>query len=201
MPTSTYSSGHHLVNRYRIDELLGVGKTAEVYVAQDLSLQRTVVVKVLLPRLAEHEDVRRAFRDRIIRAATLSHPHLARVYDGGQEGGAIFMITEYLTGGSLEDVLASGRRLSVDDGARLAIGVDIERRQQRDLAVLVEREGPAHREGREVAMCDLQRGPVRGTLLQAAAHAQDGDHGALTLSTRTGPPAPSRRARTTFGVT
>ena len=119
MATSTFSSGHHLVNRYRIDELLGVGHTAEVYVAQDLSLQRTVVVKVLLPRLAEHEDVRRNFRDRIIRAATLSHPHLARVYDGGQEAGAIFMITEYLTGGSLEDVLASGRRLSVDDGARL----------------------------------------------------------------------------------
>ena len=119
MATSTFSSGHHLVNRYRIDELLGVGHTAEVYVAQDFSLQRTVVVKVLLPRLAEHEDVRRNFRDRIIRAATLSHPHLARVYDGGQEAGAIFMITEYLTGGSLEDVLASGRRLSVDDGARL----------------------------------------------------------------------------------
>ncbi len=119
MPPSTFSSGHHLVNRYRIDELLGVGQTAEVYVAQDLSLQRTVVVKVLLPRLAEHEDVRRAFRDRIVRAATLSHPHLARVYDGGQEGGAIFMITEFLTGGSLEDILASGRRLSVDDGARL----------------------------------------------------------------------------------
>ena len=119
MPTSTFTPGHHLVNRYRIEELLGVGQTAEVYLAQDLSLQRTVVVKVLLPRLAQHEDVRRAFRDRIVRAATLSHPHLARVYDGGQEAGAIFMICEYLSGGSLEDVLASGRRLSVDDGARL----------------------------------------------------------------------------------
>lgn len=119
MPTSTFTPGHHLVNRYRIEELLGVGQTAEVYLAQDLSLQRTVVVKVLLPSLAQHEDVRRAFRDRIVRAATLSHPHLARVYDGGQEAGAIFMISEYLSGGSLEDVLASGRRLSVDDGARL----------------------------------------------------------------------------------
>jgi serine/threonine-protein kinase len=119
MPPSTYAPGHHLVSRYRIQELLGVGQTAEVYLAQDLSLQRTVVVKVLLPALAEHEEIRRAFRDRIVRAATLSHPHLARVYDGGQEAGAIFMITEYLDGGSLEDVLASGRTLSVDDGARL----------------------------------------------------------------------------------
>ncbi len=119
MPPPTFASGHLLVNRYRIGELLGVGQTAEVYLAEDTSLQRSVVVKVLLPRLAGHEDVRRAFRDRIVRAATLSHPHLARVYDGGQESGSIFMICEYLSGGSLEQVLASGRTLSVDDGARL----------------------------------------------------------------------------------
>ena len=119
MAPSTFAPGHLLVNRYRIQELLGVGQTAEVYLAEDVSLQRSVVVKVLLPRLAGHEDVRRAFRDRIIQAATLSHPHLARVYDGGQESGSIFMISEYLSGGSLEKVLASGRRLSVDDGARL----------------------------------------------------------------------------------
>jgi serine/threonine protein kinase len=119
MPPPTFASGHLLVNRYRIAELLGVGQTAEVYLAEDTSLSRSVVVKVLLPRLAGYEDVRRAFRERIIRAATLSHPHLARVFDGGQESGSIFMICEYLSGGSLEEVLASGRTLDVDDGARL----------------------------------------------------------------------------------
>ena len=115
----TFSPDHLLAGRYRIVHLLGVGQTAEVYEAEDLSLQRHVVVKVLLADLAAHESVRRAFRDRIIRASTLSHPHLARVFDGGQESGAIFMISEYLSGGSLDDVLAAGRRFSVDDGARL----------------------------------------------------------------------------------
>jgi serine/threonine-protein kinase len=119
MPPPTFANGHLLVNRYRIQELLGVGDTAEVYLADDQALQRPVVVKVLLPRLAGHEDVRREFRERIITAATLSHSHLARVFDGGQESGSIFMICEYLSGGSLEDVLSSGRTLSVDDGARL----------------------------------------------------------------------------------
>lgn len=114
-----FSPDHLLAGRYRIVHLLGVGQTAEVYEAEDLSLQRRVVVKVLLADLAAHESVRRAFRDRIIRASTLSHPHLARVFDGGQESGAIFMISEYLSGGSLDDVLAAGRRFSVDDGARL----------------------------------------------------------------------------------
>ena len=115
----TFSPDYTLAGRYRIRELLGVGQTAEVYVAEDLSLHRRVAVKVLLADLAAHEEIRRAFRDHIIRAATLSHPHLARVFDGGQESGAIFMISEYLSGGSLEDVLSAGRRFSIDDGARL----------------------------------------------------------------------------------
>jgi len=116
---STFPPGHVLAERYRILDLLGVGQTAEVYLAEDLSLQRKVVVKVLLADLAAHEEVRRAFRDHIIRASTLSHSHLARVFDGGQESGAIFMISEHLSGGSFEDVLRAGRQLSVDESARL----------------------------------------------------------------------------------
>lgn len=119
MATPTFYSGHDLAGRYRIIEMLGVERNAEVYSAEDLSLSRTVIVKVLLASLTSHEDVRREFRTNIVRASTLSHPHLARVYDGGQESGAIFMITEYLDGGSLDDVLGSGRVLSVDDTARL----------------------------------------------------------------------------------
>ncbi len=119
MSAATFAPDHEVVGRYRIVELLGVGRTAEVYRAEDRSLHRTVVVKVLLADLASHEDVRRAFRDNIVRAATLSHPHVARVYDGGQESGSIFVVSEYLSGGSLEDVLASGRRFSADDAARL----------------------------------------------------------------------------------
>ncbi|HEY7931212.1 MAG TPA: protein kinase [Acidimicrobiales bacterium] len=116
---STLAPGHLIAGRYRVVELLGVGSTVEVYRAEDTSLQRTVVVKVLVAALAAHEEVRRAFRDHIVRAATLSHPHLARVFDGGQEAGAMFMVTEYLSGGSLEDALNRGNLLSVDDAARL----------------------------------------------------------------------------------
>lgn len=116
---STFSFDHIIAGRYRILELIGVGHTAEVYAAEDLSLHRRVVVKALLADLAAHEEVRRAFRDRIVRASTLSHPHLARVFDGGQESGAIFMISEYLSGGSFEDVLNARRKLSVDDSAKL----------------------------------------------------------------------------------
>ncbi len=114
-----FPNGHVVAGRYRVAELLGTGEVAEAYRAEDLSLHRTVVVKALAPGLAAHEAVRREFRNRIVRASTLSHPHLPRVYDGGQEHGAIFVVSEYLAGGSLEDRLARGVRLSIEDGARL----------------------------------------------------------------------------------
>ena len=123
MSTYTFSPGHDVVGRYRITDTVDVGSTAEVYVAEDRTLHRTVILKVLLPQLAAHEDVRRTFRDQIIRSATLSHPHLARVFDGGQESGSIFVVSEYMSGGSLEDVLAAGRRLDVGDTAKLGSDV------------------------------------------------------------------------------
>ncbi len=119
MASFRYAPGYQVVGRYRILDTIGVGGTAEVYLAEDLVLDRRVALKTLRPDLAEHEDVRRAFRTQIIRAATLSHPHIARVFDGGQEAGTIFVVTEYLDNGSLEDRLAAGELLGAEDAARL----------------------------------------------------------------------------------
>jgi serine/threonine-protein kinase len=119
MMPSSFAPGHEFGGRYRVMELLGVGHTVEAYRAEDVTLQREVVVKVMLATLATHEDVRRAFRDNIVQAAAFRHPHLARVFDGGQQAGSIFMVGEYLTGGSLEDILRAGHVLSVEETARL----------------------------------------------------------------------------------
>src|ERR1035437_3980411 len=119
MMPSSFAPGHEFAGRYRLIELLGVGHTVEAYRADDLTLQREVVIKVLNANLASHEEVRRAFRDQIIQTATFRHPHLARVYDGGQHAGSIFMVSEYLNGGSLEDILRSGQVLSVEETSRL----------------------------------------------------------------------------------
>ncbi|MBW4029052.1 MAG: protein kinase [Acidobacteria bacterium] len=119
MLPSSFAPGHEFVERYRLIELIGVGHTVEAYRAHDLTLQREVVIKVLNAGLASHEEVRRAFRDHIIQAATFRHPHVAQVYDGGQQAGSIFMVGEYLSGGSLEDLLRAGQVLSPEETARL----------------------------------------------------------------------------------
>lgn len=124
MDSALFTPGHDFAGRFRVLKVLGVGRTAEVYLAHDGALDRQVVVKALLPDLAQHEDVRRTFRDRIVRASALTSPHIARVYDGGQEHGTMFVVTEYLGGGSLDDVLRSTTVMSVDDVARLGRDVD-----------------------------------------------------------------------------
>ena len=67
--------------------------------------------------------MRNEFRDHIVRGATLSHPSIAKIFDGGQDSGAYFMITEYLPGGSLAELIGEGQVLSMADAAK--IGQDI----------------------------------------------------------------------------
>ena len=119
MAAASFFPGHVFADRFRILEVIGVGHTAEVYLAHDDTLQRQVVVKCLTRTLELHEEVRRSFRSHIVRAAGIQHAHLARVFDGGQQDGGVFMVAEYLAGGSLEEQLQRGRRLSVTDAARL----------------------------------------------------------------------------------
>jgi serine/threonine-protein kinase len=125
METALYTLGHDFVGRYRVLEILGVGHTAEVYLTHDGRLARQVVVKTLRTAIAEHEEARRDFRDRIVAASRLTSPHIARVFDGGQERGVMYVITEYLSGGSLEDLLDKRVFLSIEDVARL--GRDVAR--------------------------------------------------------------------------
>ena len=96
--------------RYRLEERLGTGGMAEVWVARDLQLDRRVAVKVLGPRADPQRFEREA---RAI--ASLSHPNICRLYDYGEEEGRRYMVFEHLPGGTLEDRLTPGRPL--DDAA------------------------------------------------------------------------------------
>jgi len=108
MTSATFAPGHVFGQRYQVIDVLGVGHTAEVYLCVDETLHRNVVIKKLTPALEQFEDIRRTFRNRIVTAAQLSQPHLAQVFDGGQEDSHIYMVAEYLPTGSLEDELRKG---------------------------------------------------------------------------------------------
>ena len=86
--------------RYRLENQLGAGAMAEVWLAIDTQLGREVAVKLL------RGDADAARFEREARAvASLSHPNIARLYDYGEAEGRPYMVFEHLPGGTLEDLL------------------------------------------------------------------------------------------------
>ena len=72
-----------LLGRYEIISPLGTGGMGEVYLAQDQQLDRQVAIKFPSVTLDEHQAHARFLREARA-ASTLSHPHIATIYDYGE---------------------------------------------------------------------------------------------------------------------
>jgi serine/threonine-protein kinase len=104
---------------YRIEALLGRGGMGVVYLAQDLSLERRVALKLLAPELSSDE----AFRDRFLResrlAASIDHPNVIPIYEAGETGGVLFIAMRYVDGTDLRRMLEHERRLAPERAVAL----------------------------------------------------------------------------------
>ena len=97
-----------LDNRYALGKLLGSGGMAEVYVALDELLDRSVALKVLKEQYAENEEFVKLFRREARSAAGLNHPHIVPIYFWGRsEDGTYYMAMEYIPSGTLKDHIHS----------------------------------------------------------------------------------------------
>ena len=109
--------------RYRIEDVLGRGGMASVYLARDKELDRPVAVKVLAEHLADQPT----FHDRFLRearlAAQLSHPNIVQVFDVGEEDGSLFIVMECVEGSTLADELKERGRLDPDEVVDLALQI------------------------------------------------------------------------------
>lgn len=94
--------------RYEKPDQIGRGGMGDIYRATDSVLGREVAVKVLAERYARDEDVRERFTREALAAARLSgEPNTVTIYDVGEHNGRPYIVMEYLSGGSLDDVLRS----------------------------------------------------------------------------------------------
>jgi serine/threonine protein kinase len=106
--------GKALINeRYELRGQIGSGGMGHVYLAHDRVLDRNVALKMLKARYAENEEFVERFRREAKSAASISHPHIVPIFDGGETGdGTYYIAMEYLPGGTLKDRIASGRTLA-----------------------------------------------------------------------------------------
>ena len=114
---------NRVVGQYRIEALLGGGGFASVYRAKDLTLQRSVALKVIKQELAKSAD---SVLAEARAAAALSHPNICIVYAVDSSQGFPMIVMEYIDGKPLSNMLETGK-LPLDDvkafGRQIAEGM------------------------------------------------------------------------------
>ena len=117
---STATVSEVIAGRYRLGARLGAGGMGEVFRARDLTLGRSVAIKVLPEALAGRPGFVERFRAEAQAAARLSHPGVVAVHDWGSDAGCYFMVMEYVRGRSLREVLALRGGIEPAQAAALA---------------------------------------------------------------------------------
>jgi serine/threonine-protein kinase len=109
-----------LNDRYEIQQRIGRGGMADVFLARDLLLDRPVAIKVLFPEFAVDPNFVERFRREAQAAANLNHPNIVGVYDWGQYANTYFMAMEYVQGRTLADILRLNRTVTTQQAAEIA---------------------------------------------------------------------------------
>jgi Tol biopolymer transport system component len=104
---------------FRITAKLGEGGMGEVYRAEDTKLGREVAIKVLPAALTGDADRLARFEREARVLAALNHPHIASIYEVGQEEDLHFLVMELAPGASLAERLAGGA-LALEEALSLA---------------------------------------------------------------------------------
>ena len=95
--------------RYRGPQQIGRGGMGDIYRATDSVLGRAVAIKILADRYALDEAVRERFTREALAAARLSgQSNTVTIFDVGEHNERSYIVMEYLSGGSLDDVLREG---------------------------------------------------------------------------------------------
>ena len=107
-----------LGSAYTVERELGGGGMSRVFVAEQRSLGRHVVVKVLPPELAADVNAER-FRREIQLCAKLQHPHIVPLLSAGEAEQLLYYTMPYIDGPSLRQRLAAGGPLAVGETVRI----------------------------------------------------------------------------------
>ena len=112
-----------LIPGYVLEEWLGEGTMGAVYKAKQISLDRTVAVKVLTPYLAKNERYLKRFQREARAVAKLNHPNVVSGIDVGESKGCRFFVMEYVEGPTLLQMLEQEGRLDAMSATRIILQV------------------------------------------------------------------------------
>ncbi|MDP9301578.1 MAG: serine/threonine protein kinase [Actinomycetota bacterium] len=112
-----------LAERYRLDRSLGNGGMGEVFEATDLTLHRSVAVKLMSPSLVQDEPARARFLREARALAQVNSPNVVAVYDAGGDAERPYLVMELVEGTTLDQELRRAGR--VEPARAVAIATDM----------------------------------------------------------------------------
>ena len=128
----TFISGHILLDKYRIEKLIGEGAFAEVYLATHIELNVPRALKILRKEApgvgsSEFEDFRERFKLEVQLGSQINHPNVVQVHDFERDGDTLILVMEYCPSGSLAERIqtASEANQPIPVEEAINIGLDV----------------------------------------------------------------------------
>lgn len=112
------------LGRFQLVERIATGGMAEIYLARETSsLDRLVVIKCILPHLAEQAAFVEMFLQEARYLSRITHPNVVQVYELGEERGAPYIAMEHVPGVSLRDLMRSAAVAETPVPLGVAVGL------------------------------------------------------------------------------
>ncbi|MDH4135331.1 MAG: protein kinase [Anaerolineae bacterium] len=149
--------GTTIKGRYRIYDEVGEGAAGSVYLARDQEEARIVAVKVVHSHLTKDGQFMERFQREANILAELKEfesPHIVRLYEFGEEDGMIYIVTEFVEGRTLAEILAARRTLEVDQALVVA-------RQVAECLEVTSRKNIVHRDLKPANLMITPEGTVK----------------------------------------
>jgi serine/threonine-protein kinase len=105
--------GTTFAERYEIIEELGKGGMGRVYKVYDKKIKEVVALKLIRPEISADENTIARFNNELRLARKISHRHVCRMYDLGEEGASHFITMEYVPGEDLKRFIKRSGQLTV----------------------------------------------------------------------------------------
>ncbi|GAG72880.1 unnamed protein product [marine sediment metagenome] len=123
MPEKDFRKYKLISKRYRIIKKIASGGMADIFLGDDLKLNRKVAVKILSANYAGDRNFVARFKSEAQILARLSHPNIVQVYDWGEFNGSYFICMEYVEGESLKEIIEKRGPLPPETIADYAIQI------------------------------------------------------------------------------
>lgn len=107
--------------RYKIISELGKGGMSDVYEARDVIFRREVALKIIKFENAKRIDNLIRFQNEARFSAAFNHPNIVKIYDYGEYNNLPYIVTEYVKGQTLRDVLDYKRCFSLNESSSIML--------------------------------------------------------------------------------